>query len=182
MLPIDEINQIFNTVRSNPELRDLLASAVTEIVEAHLGSEYDKSYGRWIDSPPDDMVRSEAIYAEVAGKTFADRIREYAEGNLASFMTSVALLLETDGHRCRSEGTLAAGDALSSVGYTVTKRWVTMQDKNVRDSHVRLEGKTVPLDEMFEIDGFQALGPGLFSIPEYDVNCRCELDLELNAL
>ena len=43
MLPIDEINQIFNTVRSNPELHDLLASAVTEIVEAHLGSEYDKS-------------------------------------------------------------------------------------------------------------------------------------------
>lgn len=180
MLPIDEINQIFNTVRSNPELHDLLASAVTEIVEAHLGSEYDKSYGRWIDSPPDDMVRSEAIYAEVAGKTFADRIREYAEGNLASFMTSVALLLETDGHRCRSEGALAAGDELSSVGYTVTKRWVTMQDNDVRDPHVRLEGKTVPLDEMFEIDGYRAPAPGLFGVAELDVNCRCEL--EINAL
>ena len=180
MLPIDEINQIFNTVRSNPELHDLLASAVTEIVEAHLGSEYDKSYGRWIDSPPDEMARSEAIYAEVAGKTFADRIREYAESDLASFMTSVALLLETDGHRCRSEGALAAGDALSSVGYTITKTWRTMGDKDVRDPHVRLEGKAVPLDEMFEIDGYRAPAPGLFGVAELDCNCRCEL--EINAL
>ena len=179
MLPIDEINQIFSTVRNAPELRDLLASAVTEIVAEHLGSEYDKSYGKWIDSPPDEMVRNEAIYAEVAGKTFTDRIREYADGDLALFMTSVALLLETDGHRCRSEGTLAAADALSSVGYTVAKRWVTMQDQAVRDPHVRLEGKAVPLDEMFEIDGYSAPAPGLFGVAELDVNCRCELELDI---
>ena len=179
MLPIDEINQIFSTVQNDPNLHDLLASAVTEIAAEHLGSEYDKSYGKWIDSPPDELARNEAIYAEVAGKTFADRIREYAEGDPALFMTSVALLLETDGHRCRSEGTLAAGDALASVGYTVTKVWRTMGDKAVRDPHVRLESKAVPLDEMFEIDGFQALGPGLFSVPEYDVNCRCRLELEV---
>lgn len=179
MLPIDEINQIVSTVRNDPELRDLLAPAVIEIVEEHLGSEYDKSYGRWIDSPPDAMTRDEAIYAEVAGKTFADRIREYASGDLALFMTSIGLLMETDGHRCRSEGTLAAGDALSSVGYTIVKRWVTMQDQAVRDPHARLEGESVPLGEMFKIGEYTAPAPGLFGVAELDCNCRCELEIDI---
>lgn len=183
MLPIDEINQIVSTVQTDPDLRDLLAPAVIEIVAEHLGAEYDKSYrigiDGWVDDTPNEAARTEAVYAEVAGKSFADRIHEYATSDLGLFATSVALLMETDGHRCRTEGTLAAGNTLSGVGLTVTKRWVTMQDKDVRDPHARLEGKAVPLGEMFEIDGCQALGPGLFGVGELDVNCRCELEIEV---
>jgi hypothetical protein len=179
MLPIDEINQIVRTVQNDPGLRDLLASAAIEVAEEHLASEYDKSYNKWIDAPPNELARTEAIYAEVAGKTFADRIREYADGDLALFATSMALLLETDGHRCRSEGTLAAGDAISAVGLSVVKRWCGVMDARERDAHVALEGVTLPLDGLFKIGGFTAPAPGLFGVGELDVNCRCELEIEI---
>ena len=183
MLPIDEISQIVSAVQNDPESRDLLAPAVIEIVAEHLESEYDKSYrigiDGWVDDTPDETARTEAVYAEVAGKTFAERIEEYAASDLSLFMGSIALLMETDGHRCRSEGTLAAGNTLVGVGLTVVKRWVTKHDQAVRDPHVRLEGKAVPLGEMFEIDGFHALAPGLFGVGELDCNCRCELEIEV---
>lgn len=160
---------------------DLLASIVITDVEQYLAEEYDEAFKTgvdgWLDTEPDETVRREAIYAEVDGKTFADRITEYAAGGLEVFEAKVLNLAETDGHRVRSCGLLDAGAELTDAGLTVTKTWRGVMDERERDPHVALEGVTVPYDGNFEIGGFKAPAPGLFGVAELDCNCRCVLIL-----
>ena len=197
-LPIDELNtlrakvsEIVHSVQTETArydsidfLIDLLASTVIPMVEEHLAAEYDRAFKTgidgWLDVSPDETARRDAVYTPVGGKSFADRIMDYASGDLKQFVSKVAVLAETDGHRCRSEGILAAGERLSQAGLTVRKTWRGVLDAREREKHVALEGVTLPLDAFFEIDGYTAPAPGLFGAPDLDCNCRCEL--KINAL
>lgn len=185
-----EVSEIVRAVKSEMGnydsidfLIDLLASTVVPIVEEQLEAEYDAAFqdglGGWISVGSDESDRYAAVHADVAGKTFVERIEEYARGDLDNFESKVATLLETDGHRVRSEGTLAAGSELQKAGLTVTKTWRGVMDEKERDPHVRLEGVTIPYNEQFEIDGFFSPAPGLFGVPHLDCNCRCELQLNV---
>jgi len=78
----------------------------------------------------------------------------------------------TEVTRASSTGQLAAFDT-AGVGQ---KRWVTMADGAVRDSHVTLHGLAVPLTSAFLVGGYPAAGPGLTGVPAMDVNCRCRLE------
>lgn len=63
-------------------------------------------------------------------------------------------------------------------GFT-TKTWNTMQDKRVRDTHVRAEGQTVPIGEFFHVGNAMLMFPrdtvNGADYPEELVNCRCWL-------
>ncbi len=197
MLPIDELNvlrsqlrELVSAVQHEAEqydnidfLIDLLASTVVPIVEEWLETEYDKAYRSglepWLNALPDDAARTRALYTPVGGKTFAERIKEYAAGNLGLFVSKVETLLETDGHRVRSTGTLHAGETLSSVGLTVHKTWRGVLDEQERDAHIALEGVSLPLDGLFQVSGHTAPAPGLFNNPALDCNCRCELEISV---
>lgn len=64
------------------------------------------------------------------------------------------------------EGTRAAGG--SEI------RWVTMHDDHVRQSHVRADGQTTPIDQPFDVGGARLRYPGDPSGPiEEVINCRC---------
>lgn len=182
LLPIDEINALLAEAQRTNSI-DLLAPAVIAIVEECLEAEYNGAYLKgingWLDVELDEATRTAAIYAVVGGENFADRIERYVTEGLDGFVTKVAVLLTTDGHRVRSEGALAAGDDLQRVGLTVTKTWRGVMDQRERDAHIALEGVTIPYDEMFELDGYKAPAPGLFEVAELDVNCRCELEIHV---
>lgn len=171
----------------------LYATVVTELKE-YFENEYDKSYSEGIDGrlevEPDKARQYEAVYAEVDGKNFEDRVQEYIDTMYADLLltddysgasdklvNSLDVLTKTDGHRVRSEGTLGAGNTLQSVGYRCEKVWHTQLDPKVRDPHARLEGESVPYDGKFSVDGFTASAPGLFGVAELDVNCRCWISL-----
>lgn len=197
MLPNDELNvlrsqlrELISAVQRESEqydnidfLIDLLAATVVPIVEEWLETEYDKAYRSglepWLNALPDEAARTQALYVLVGGKTFADRIQEYAAEDLDQFVSKVETLLETDGHRVRSMGTLHAGETLSSVGLTVHKTWRGVLDQKERDAHVALEGVSLPLDALFQVDGHTAPAPGLFNNPALDCNCRCELEISV---
>ena len=199
LLTVDELNrfrrEISDIVRMVQEeaerydsidfLIDLLASTVIPLVEEQLEAEYDMAYldglYHWVDERPDETARAIAVWGEVGGKTFAERIEEYAAGDLEQFASKVETLLETDGHRVRSEGKLDAGDTLMGAGLTVVKTWRGVLDEKERDAHVALEGVTLPLDGLFEINGYKAPAPGLFNVAELDCNCRCELEIRVTA-
>lgn len=57
------------------------------------------------------------------------------------------------------------------------KKWVTMQDRRVRDTHREVEGVTIPIDEFFQVGNAQMLYPKDVinggEYPEEIVNCRC---------
>jgi hypothetical protein len=57
-----------------------------------------------------------------------------------------------------------------------THTWETMKDDRVRDTHIAVDGQTVPIDEPFIVDGYRLMFPGDISDdPPADlvVNCRC---------
>ena len=184
------MNRLKRTIKSyvetfpydaNDFILDLLASVVISDVEQYLTEQYDESFRMgldgWLDIEPDEATRREAIYADVDGKTFADRIMEYAALSLEDFEAKVLVLAETDGHRVRSNGTLDAGSELTGAGLTVVKTWRGVMDQRERDAHVELEGVTIPYDAEFEVNGYRAPAPGLFGIAELDCGCRCTLTL-----
>jgi uncharacterized protein with gpF-like domain len=58
------------------------------------------------------------------------------------------------------------------------KRWRTMNDDRVRDTHDYLEGMVVPFSERFySYDGDSAEYPGGFALPENNINCRCVVEV-----
>jgi uncharacterized protein with gpF-like domain len=66
----------------------------------------------------------------------------------------------------------------NGVESTTYKRWNTMFDDKVRDTHSPLDGVTVPYNAYFySWDGDKARAPGMFSKAENNINCRCVVEL-----
>lgn len=118
------------------------------------------------DPSTDDMY--ETIYRKIEGKTFADRVRDYAETGDEEAIMRVAA---TDGHRVFNDSSL---NTAVKVGAT-EKTWNCMF-VNSRDTHMYLHGTTVPIDaEFYTFKGNHAQYPGQFGVAEEDVNCNCWL-------
>lgn len=61
-------------------------------------------------------------------------------------------------------------------GAVAYKTWLAAQDRFVRDDHAEADGQTVPVDQPFDVGGFQMMHPGDPSGPPQEViNCRCTL-------
>jgi hypothetical protein len=65
-----------------------------------------------------------------------------------------------------------------AMGYT-QKTWVTMGDNRVRDSHTIIDGTTIPLDDVFHLDGGDMRFPRDADLGASDdeiSGCRCWLE------
>ena len=115
----------------------------------------------------------ETVYKRVDGATWRDRVLAwYATGGTIDDIMRIA---DTEAHRIGNE---AAYDTAIRAGAT-SKTWLTMLDDRVRDTHVYLESVSVPIGAKFyTYDGDSADIPGVFSKPENNINCRCELRFE----
>lgn len=185
ILPFDELNVLSANITSRfsgktlgreesqkdvediiDELLDLFLLAYAqgnEVTNANLESDW---------TPTLDDVMS-VVDEKVAGKTWRERVEDYfANGGTGADIVRIA---ETESHRIANT---AALDTAKRGGAT-SKTWVTMLDDKVRDTHDYLEGVTVGIDDDFiTFDGDKASAPGLFSLAENNVNCRCELLFE----
>lgn len=114
-----------------------------------------------------------ALFTEIAGETFEDRINEYMEH---FDVEAIVRVVESEITRDYAAGGRDTAEAVERAGVPVKKTWNTMLDDRVRDSHQPLEGITLDLDDVFVTwDGDSAQAPGGFSLPENNVNCRCWL-------
>lgn len=179
VLPFDELNKVNASILERfgaakltktddyediiDELLDLFLLAyarATEVTNNSLSSNWQPTV--------DDVMR--VVDERVAGKTWRERVEDYfANGGSAE---DIVRIVETESHRIANT---AALDTAKRAGAR-SKTWVTMADEKVRDSHSYLEMETVGIDEDFyTYDGDHASAPGLFSLAENNVNCRCEL-------
>ena len=178
ILPFDELNSFEATLRERfadgklskedeediiDEMLDLFLLAYAQgnsVTNANLSSD-------WMPTVDDVM---KVIDAKVAGKTWRERAEEYfANGGSVDDLVRIA---ETETHR---DANTAALDTAKKAG-AKRKTWVTMLDDKVRDTHSPLEGVSAPIDGDFVTwDGDKAQAPGLFSLPQNNINCRCEL-------
>ena len=133
----------------------------------------------FVDRDPKDYIdvnkMMETINKPIADKTYVDRITEYLDDE-KSDINDFIRVAETDTTRVYNTGVVDGGKASGVKG--VMKKWVTMQDPRVRESHEYLQSMVVPLDEkFFTYDGDSAMAPGGFALPENNINCRCTLTL-----
>lgn len=111
---------------------------------------------------------TDTVNLEIAGKTFRDRVLD------ASTAEEVLRIIDTEATRDYNAGAYNAAKASGRSG--LRKRWYTMRDDRVRDTHDYLEGVEVGIDdEFYTYDGDSAMYPGGFSLPENNVNCRCSV-------
>ena len=180
ILPMDELNKLDTTLREQlgdgelPQdktimkavedlLEDLFLYAFAmgnEVTNANLSSNYEPSI--------DDVTK--VVDAKVAGKIWRERVEDYfSNGGTGADISRIA---DTETHRIANT---AAFNTAKRAGATA-KTWVTMADERVRDTHSYLELETVGIDDDFyTFDGDHAPAPGLFELPENNINCRCEL-------
>ena len=180
ILPMDELNRLDEAFREQfgydelpkdkaimKAVEDLLEdfflyafAMANEVTNENLSSDYQPSI--------DDVMQ--VVDPEVAGMTWRERVEEYfSNGGTGADISRIA---DTETHRIANT---AAFNTAKHAGAT-TKTWVTMADERVRDTHSYLELETVGIDDDFyTFDGDHAPAPGLFELPENNINCRCEL-------
>lgn len=114
-----------------------------------------------------------ALFTEIAGETFEDRINRYME---SLDVEAIIRVVESEITRDYAAGGRDTAKAVERAGVMVRKTWNTMKDERVRDTHNPLEGITLDLDSAFvTFDGDSAMAPGGFTLAENNCGCRCWL-------
>ena len=137
------------------------------------------------DIPVNAERMKDVAWKPTAGENFGKRIRNHFdeynrspqdEAARAKLAEQLSVIAETETHRSINTGAQDGADEYAEEHPTATlfKRWVTMGDDRVRDTHDFLEGAIVPKDARFySYDGDSARFPGDFVRPENNINCRC---------
>ena len=184
ILPIDEINALEDKlsihfengrIRSRQDAEDIIDELLDLFLLAYAnGANATNTELGTALMPPVDAVDA-AVYAKVAGETWRDRVMGYYESG--GTLYDIQRIAETDATRIYNQGALDAVTA-NEKGTVANKRWVTMMDDRVRDTHSYLEGMEVPYNARFyTYDGDSAEAPGMFSLPENNINCRCVVEI-----
>ena len=181
ILPFDELNSL--TARLQEQFPDgklkmqdlgLLEDVLDMMLDLFLlayaqGNEVTNNNLGFDWNPTVDDVDA-VVNKKVAGKTWKERAEEYFSNE--GTVDDLIRIIETETHR---DANTAALETARKAG-AKNKTWVTMLDDKVRETHVYLEGMTVPIgDDFYTYDGDHAPAPGLFDLAENNVNCRCEL-------
>lgn len=181
ILPFDELNSFADVVRNrvgSRNISDLSAEEKEDIIDemldlfllAYATGNIVTGANLMFDRTPTADEVDDVVNAEVAGKTWKERVKDYfSSGGTGEDLIRIA---ETETHRIANTSALKTAQ---EAGATM-KTWATMLDDRVRETHDYLEGMTVGINEQFyTFDGDHASAPGLFSLAENNVNCRCEL-------
>lgn len=212
-LPFDELNTLRDVAAEDVQLYGALSvkpKQMSDFVFDLLIMAYVFGYDAVNETlktsvKPQTEKEYEAIFKEIAGKTFEQRVYEYSiEGNVENIIR----VAETDMARIYNQAVLDAAHAAQEAarrqkqqeqtqqtveegggqseegtaydGSPLAKTWVTMMDEKVRDTHQYLEGMTVPLDdEFYTYDGDHAQAPGGFTAAQNNCGCRCQLDISV---
>lgn len=180
ILPFDELNNLRTEIEGTVTERDgkfiydkdLCVDLVLDaLIMAYVyGVDYaNETLGT--DIPPVESEVEATVYKKIAEKDFAERVAEYAEqGKLEDIMR----VADTEMTRDFNGGVLNTGIS----GGAKFKKWVTMNDPLVRETHYYLHNTKVPIgDKFYTYDGDSADHPGDFMLPQNNVNCRCLLEV-----
>ena len=180
LVPFDELNKVEDglSIHFNAEGKIASRQDAEDIIDELLDL-FLLSTANGMEAVNYDMGSSVVIPVDVAmgivdteidGKTWRDRVMDYYENGGNEY--DIRRIIETEAHR---DANAAAYETAMRAGATV-KRWNTMGDDRVRDTHEYLDGVTAPMDGSFySFRGGSTLYPGQWGIAEEDVNCRCWL-------
>ena len=177
LLAFDEINNILSGEKTATEYVDLVESLMILGYREGMKATIDEldlyeDISEDLVQPNTGRLQGE-LYKRYDGKDFRQRVQEHA---LKGEYERITELAKNEYHRMYETGTFDMANMVDASGISVSKRWVTMMDDKVRDTHNYIHGDVVPLDEKFyTYDGDSAYMPGGFDLPENNINCRCIL-------
>ena len=184
---IDELSVLMFTAyeiarKSTNNRRDIAQSVIDdlldELIEGYLMGFYDCLDDIGVSAEDTEVTVDhdrliDSIYKVIAGKTFEDRCKEHV---YAKDVKALASLAEDEFHRNYNAGELDAAQQIAKAGTVVQKRWHTMEDNRVRDTHSYIDGDEVGINDYFvTFDGDKALAPGGFEKADNNCGCRCWL-------
>ena len=213
ILPFDEIEQfrlwVAEIIGDRSEGKEQLTKEEEEDIIDEMLDLFLLAYARGVEVTNEDLAFNwqppieevmKTVDAEVAGKTWRQRVKEYftkarngeipnssgqtpagsqggkespdtesGQTNLTDALTRIA---ETEAHRDANDAALKTA---TKAGAT-SKTWHCMMLPTSRDSHIYLDGVTVPIDgEFYSFNGGSTQFPGEWGIAEEDINCLCWL-------
>lgn len=129
----------------------------------------------YIDILPDDMIDTD--FASIYVNQFANEVIRATYDNIDDeyFLSEdrAMYIAENEANTMYED----EGYILALKEGMTRKRWLTIGDRRVRDTHREVEGVTIPIDEFFQVGEAQMLYPKDVinggEHPEEIVNCRC---------
>lgn len=187
ILPVDEINALGERLKvhftddgkGQIKSREDAEDIIDELLDLYLLAYADGATATNAELGTNEMpsidLAQAAIDKVIAGETWRERVIGYYESG--GTLYDIQRIAETDATRIYNTGALDAVMA-NGDGAGINKRWVTMMDDRVRDTHFYLEGMEVPYNsEFWTYDGDHAAAPGMFALPENNINCRCIVEI-----
>ena len=184
-MPTEMLWDELNTFKSIVELTGAAGSASEQkkketqddlldiLIMAYIVGYQDAGAELGMELIPDPDMMQQAVYKDIAGKNFEQRVSEYIEAGTTEDIQRVA---ETDVTRIYNTAVLDAGKKSGVVG--LKKQWHTMLDDRVRETHDYLQSRKVWIDEDFyTFDGDHAPYPGGFEDASNNANCRCYITI-----
>lgn len=109
---------------------------------------------------------------------------EKLKGAFNSGFSDAMRVVRTEEARVWSEAHLSAYEEAKQAGLNVANFWLSTTDDRAREWHIDIDGQQADENGMFHLvsgpnQGAETLGPGLFEIPEEDIQCRCSIDTRL---
>ena len=126
------------------------------------------------------QLREELTRGLIQGQSYQSTARAIKE-RMDVGATNVLRIARTESHRVQVQGRMESLEHASNQGVILKKVWVSTLDDRTRDSHQDLDGVSVGMEEQFEIRGLTTDGPGMFGVPEEDINCRCTIRAEIEG-
>lgn len=164
----------------------MISVAMEEIYELAWYGELDTA-GIGDDIRPTERQIQDCINQPVGDMTLIERISGYIaetdnEVPISTIIDKIKAAVEDDGFRVYENAVLECGLALDDEGYIVTKTWNAIIDEVTRETHFKLNGTTIPVDEYFVTSGgAAALAPKMFGVPSEDIHCRCVITLNVRG-
>lgn len=178
LMPFDELNRLEAALpeymnretKTKEDLDSLLDMLEDLFLLAYADGVQSANLSLGTDISADLSDVKNTVDKEVAGETWRERVEDYYSNG--GSVADIVRIAETETHRDYNE---AALNTAKKAGAT-QKTWVTMLDDRVREAHEPLQSVTVPIDGTFVTwDGYETQAPGMFGVPELDINCRCYL-------
>lgn len=109
----------------------------------------------------------------VTGMTSEQMGAELVKQGVIHSQSRSATIARTEAHRSANA---TVYQSVKAIGIEMTKKWISGGDARVRDSHRRVNGRVLPVDEPFSVGASRLMYPSdpTGSASE-TVNCRCVL-------
>ncbi len=169
---IDGLKALSSECECKQDVDDVFLQAAEEWIEDNAATRV-----AMVTDTTRDLIRDGVMVGLEAGATgtqMAATIRDKAGETISR--TRAIVIARTETHMASQAGSLAAANA---SGIELRKVWIAAADERTRETHNATDAEShanpVDKDGLFQVGADSMAAPGMGSLAEENVNCRCVL-------